>query len=80
MAETPPVDPSAHSNLEYIGSIVAGLILLTTWTYIGLAALGKADLSAIPQDWYLGIILPTVIMACIQVFGKDVYDIFSKNR
>jgi uncharacterized membrane protein len=80
MAETPPVDPSAHSNLEYIGSIVAGLILLTTWTYIGLAALGKADLSAVPQDWYLGIILPTVIMAGIQVFGKDVYDIFSKNR
>jgi len=80
MAETPPVDPSAHSNLEYIGSIVAGLILLTTWAYLGVAILGQGELSAIPQDWYLGIILPTVIMAGIQVFGKDVYEIFSKNR
>ena len=80
MAETPPVDPSAHSNLEYIGSIVAGLILLTTWAYLGVAILGRGELSAIPQDWYLGIILPTVIMAGIQVFGKDVYNIFSKNR
>jgi len=80
MAETPPVDPSAHSNLEYIGSVVAGLILLTTWAYLGVAILGRGELSAIPQDWYLGIILPTVIMAGIQVFGKDVYEIFSKNR
>jgi len=80
MADTPPVDPSAHSNLEYIGSVVAALLLLATWAYIGLAAVGEADLSAIPQDWYLGIILPTVIMAGIQVFGKDVYEIFSKNR
>jgi len=80
MADTPPANPSAHNNLEYIGSVVAGAILLATWAYIGLAAVGEADLSAIPQDWYLGIILPTVIMAGIQVFGKDVYEIFSKNR
>jgi len=80
MAKTPPVDPSAHNNLEYIGSVVAALLLLATWAYIGLAAVGEAELSAIPQDWYLGIILPTVIMAGIQVFGKDVYEIFSKNR
>jgi len=80
MADTPPVNPSAHSNLEYIGSVVAGLILLTTWAYLGVAILGRGELSAIPQDWYLGIILPTVIMAGIQVFGKDVYDIFTKSR
>jgi uncharacterized membrane protein len=80
MADTQSVNPSAHNNLEYIGSVVAALLLLATWAYIGLAAVGKAELSAIPQDWYLGIILPTVIMAGIQVFGKDVYKIFSKNR
>jgi len=80
MADTSPVNPSAHNNLEYIGSVVAALLLLATWAYIGLATLGKADLSTIPQDWYLGIILPTIIMAGIQVFGKDVYKIFSKNR
>jgi len=80
MADTPPVNPSAHNNLEYIGSVVAALLLLATWAYLGLAILGQGDLSAIPQDWYLGIILPTVIMAGIQVFGKDVYEIFSKNR
>jgi uncharacterized membrane protein len=80
MADTPSVNLSTHSNLEYIGSVVAGLILLTTWAYLGVAILGHGELSAIPQDWYLGIILPTVIMAGIQVFGKDVYDIFTKNR
>ena len=49
MADTPPVNPSAHNNLEYIGSVVAGVILLATWAYIGLAAVGEADLSAIPK-------------------------------
>jgi hypothetical protein len=80
MAETPLLDLTAHSNLEYIGSIVAGIILLTTWAYLGVAILGYGELSAIPQDWYIGVILPTVIMAGIQVFGKDVYDIFTKSR
>jgi len=80
MADTPPADVSAHSNLEYIGSVVAALILFTTWAFLGAAILGYGNLSHIPQDWYIGIILPTVIMAGIQVFGKDVYEIFSKSR
>ena len=80
MADTPPENTSAHSNLEYIGSIVAGLILFVTWAFLGAAILGYGNLSNIPQDWYIGIILPTVIMAGIQVFGKDVYEIFSRNK
>jgi len=68
------------NNLEYIGSIVAAIVLLGTMALIGLVALGIASLGGIPQAWFIGVIVPIVTMAAIQVFGKDVYNIFKKHR
>ncbi|AGM11365.1 hypothetical protein M199_gp035 [Halogranum tailed virus 1] len=67
-------------NLEYIGSILASLILLGVMALIGAVALGVASLSGVPQAWFIAVVVPIVIMAAIQAFGKDVYAVFQKAR
>jgi len=65
--------------LEYIGSILAsGVILATMWILL-MATVGNANLSAIPQNWFVGVVVPLVIMSAIQAFGAEVYDVFTKN-
>lgn len=67
-------------TLEYIGSIVGGIILLLTFGLIFLATTGTASLSGIPEVWFMTVIFPIIIMAAIQVFGEDVYNVFKKNQ
>jgi len=69
-----------ENNLEYLGSIIASLVIIGTMLLLGAVALGVATLGPIPQAWFIAIIVPLVIMAAIQVFGKDVYQVFKKSQ
>lgn len=68
------------NKLEYLGSVIASIILIGTMGLIAAVAFGVASLGGVPQAWFVAIVIPIVIMSAIQVFGKDVYDVFKKNR
>lgn len=68
------------SRLEYIGSFLASLVILGTMALVGATAAGAATLAAIPQGWFALIVVPLVIMAAIQAFGKDVFETFQEYR
>lgn len=77
---TDDTSSETQDNLEYIGSILASLILIGLMILIGAVAFGAATLSGIPQAWFIAIVVPVVMMAAIQAFGKDVYEVFQKAR
>jgi hypothetical protein len=68
------------NNLEYIGSILASIVIVSITATIILATVGVATLGVVPQAWFVGIIVPLVIMSLIEAFGEEVYKVFTKNR
>jgi hypothetical protein len=74
-----PPDKDVTNNLEYIGSALASIVIVSFTAVMVAATLGYADLSAVPQPWFVGVVVPLLVMSAIQAFGKDVYEIF-KSR
>lgn len=77
---TDDINKETKSNLEYLGSILGGIVILWVLATVTLVALGTATVSGIPQAWFATVIVPLVLMAAIQVFGKDVFDTFRNSR
>lgn len=69
-----------NDRLEYLGSFLASLVVLGTMALVAATAAGFASLSVIPQSWFALVIVPLVIMAAIQAFGKDVFQAFKEYR
>jgi hypothetical protein len=67
-------DKNVTNNLEYIGSTLASIVIMMA------ATLGYADLGAVPQPWFVGVVIPLLVMSAIQAFGKDVYEIFKSSK
>jgi len=74
------ITEKTDSYLEYIGSMLASIVILATVFIIGAAVYGYANLEAVSQQWFVGVVVPLVIMSAIQAFGAEVYDVFTKNR
>ncbi len=74
------IDRETKSNLEYLGSLFGGIVILWVLATVTLVALGTATVNGIPQAWFATVIVPVVLMAAIQVFGKDVYNVFKKSK
>lgn len=79
MTEEEDTSQDTKDRLEYLGSIIASVILIGTMALIALVAFGFASLGGIPQAWFVAIVIPVVIMSAIQVFGEDVYSVFKEN-
>jgi len=77
--EKSTITEKTDSYLEYIGSLLASVVILATVFIIGAAVYGFASLGAVPQQWFVGVVVPLVIMSAIQAFGAEVYDVFTKN-
>jgi len=82
--DTPPdiesPDKNVTNNLEYIGSTLASIVIVSFTAIMMAATLGYADLGAVPQPWFVGVVIPLLVMSAIQAFGKDVYEIFKSSK
>lgn len=67
-------------RLEYFGSFLASIVILTTMALVGATAAGVANIAAVPQSWFALVVVPLVIMAAIQAFGRDVFQAFQEYR
>lgn len=79
-SENPTIDQETTNHLEYLGSILAAIVILATVSLAILTATGYADLALIPQPWFVAVIVPIVTMSAIEAFGAEVYDVFTKNK
>jgi len=80
MPNNSTITEKTDSYLEYIGSLLASVVIIATVFIIGAAVYGFANLGAVPQQWFVGVVVPLVIMSAIQAFGAEVYDVFTKNN
>ena len=69
------ITEKTDSYLEYIGSLLASVVVLATVFIMGAAVYGYASLEAVSQQWFVGVVVPLVIMSAIQAFGAEVYDV-----
>lgn len=81
MSDSPTnLDQETMSNLEYLGSILAVIVIISFTLLIILATIGYANLGRVPQSWFAAVIVPVVIMSAIEAFGQEVYNVFKNNK
>jgi len=73
-------DQNVTNNLEYIGSTLASVVIVSFTAIMLIATLGYADLGAVPQQWFVGVVIPLLVMSAIQAFGEDVYEVFKSSK
>jgi len=74
------IDQETVNRLEYLGSILATIVIISFTLLIILSTIGYADLKTIPQSWFVALIVPIVLMSAIEAFGQEVYNVFKNNQ
>lgn len=75
----PDTTSSSMTRWKYIGTVLAGVMILSLPVIIGGAALGVLSLAGISQAWF-GLYFLVTMMAATWAFGKETLEAVQKAR